>query len=307
MGDELAGIVNSIITGTPYNKSADSVMQIGVDVLPVFPKDTTDRNRTSPFAFTGNKFEFRMLGSSFSIACTNTFINTIVAESLRQFADELEGAENLNAAIAALVKKTFTDHQRIIFNGNNYSEEWVQEAERRGLLNLKNTPEALHYYVAEKNIRLFERHKVFSEKEVRSRYEILLENYSKVINIEALTMLDMAKKDIFPAVVNYGKELSETINAKKAACPDVVVDAETALLKKLSALTSCLYKKIAALDAALLDVKFHTEVEDCAKYYGSSVINAMNELRAVADELEVITAKSAWPFPSYGDMLFSIK
>ncbi len=307
LGDELAGIVNSIITGTPYNKSADSVMQIGVDVLPVFPKDTTDRNRTSPFAFTGNKFEFRMLGSSFSIACTNTFINTIVAESLRQFADELEGAENLNAAIAALVKKTFTDHQRIIFNGNNYSEEWVQEAERRGLLNLKNTPEALHYYVAEKNIRLFERHKVFSEKEVRSRYEILLENYSKVINIEALTMLDMAKKDIFPAVVNYGKELSETINAKKAACPDVVVDAETALLKKLSALTSCLYKKIAALDAALLDVKFHTEVEDCAKYYGSSVINAMNELRAVADELEVITAKSAWPFPSYGDMLFSIK
>ena len=307
LGDELAGIVNSIITGTPYNKSADSVMQIGVDVLPVFPKDTTDRNRTSPFAFTGNKFEFRMLGSSFSIACTNTFINTIVAESLRQFADELEGAENLNAAIAALVKKTFTDHQRIIFNGNNYSEEWVQEAERRGLLNLKNTPEALHYYVAEKNIRLFERHKVFSEKEVRSRYEILLENYSKVINIEALTMLDMAKKDIFPAVVDYGKELSETINAKKAACPDVVVDAETALLKKLSALTSCLYKKIAALDAALLDVKFHTEVEDCAKYYGSSVINAMNELRAVADELEVITAKSAWPFPSYGDMLFSIK
>ena len=307
LGDELAGIVNSIITGTPYNKSADSVMQIGVDVLPVFPKDTTDRNRTSPFAFTGNKFEFRMLGSSFSIACTNTFINTIVAESLRQFADELEGAENLNAAIAALVKKTFTDHQRIIFNGNNYSEEWVHEAERRGLLNLKNTPEALHYYVAEKNIRLFERHKVFSEKEVRSRYEILLENYSKVINIEALTMLDMAKKDIFPAVVDYGKELSETINAKKAACPDVVVDAETALLKKLSALTSCLYKKIAALDAALLDVKFHTEVEDCAKYYGSSVINAMNELRAVADELEVITAKSAWPFPSYGDMLFSIK
>ena len=307
LGDELAGIVNSIITGTPYNKSADSVMQIGVDVLPVFPKDTTDRNRTSPFAFTGNKFEFRMLGSSFSIACTNTFINTIVAESLRQFADELEGAENLNAAIAALVKKTFTDHQRIIFNGNNYSEEWVQEAERRGLLNLKNTPEALHYYVAEKNIRLFERHKVFSEKEVRSRYEILLENYSKVINIEALTMLDMAKKDIFPAVVDYGKEHSETINAKKAACPDVVVDAETALLKKLSALTSCLYKKIAALDAALLDVKFHTEVEDCAKYYGSSVINAMNELRAVADELEVITAKSAWPFPSYGDMLFSIK
>jgi len=307
LGDELTGIVNAIINDTPYNKAEASVMKIGVDALPVFSKDTTDRNRTSPFAFTGNKFEFRMLGSSFSIACTNVIINTTVAESLRLFADELENAENFNAAVAALIKRTFTEHQRIIFNGNNYSEEWKEEAARRGLLNLQTTPEALPHYVAQKNLDLFTTHKVYSEKEVRSRCEILLENYTKVINIEALTMLEMERKNILPAVVKFGKALSDAICSKRAVCAEIPVDAELTLLKKYSALTSDLFSKIEALDTAVLGMKDHTEVEDSARYCGAAVVSAMNALRVVTDELEVLTDKEIWPFPSYGDMLFSIK
>ncbi len=309
LGDELGGIVDSIISGKPYKGAKESLIQIGVDTLPVIPKDTTDRNRTSPFAFTGNKFEFRMLGSSSSISCPNIFLNTIVAESLRQFADELEKAskDNFNSAVSNLIKRTLTEHQRIIFNGNNYSSEWVEEAQRRGLLNLKTSAEALPYYIEEKNIQLFARHKVFTKKEVFSRYEILLDNYCKVINIEALTMLDMAKKDILPAVIAYSKDLSDTIISKKQVSLDLPSDAEETLLRKISSLTSSLYHKIEALDTALLGVKEYPKEDECAKYYSTIVLNSMNELRAVADELEVLTAKTYWPFPSYGDMLFSIQ
>lgn len=309
LGDELGGIVDSIISGKPYKGAKESLIQIGVDTLPDIPKDTTDRNRTSPFAFTGNKFEFRMLGSSSSISCPNIFLNTIVAESLRQFADELEKApkDNFNSAVSNLIRRTLTEHQRILFNGNNYSSEWVEEAQRRGLLNLKTSAEALPYYIEEKNIQLFARHKVFTKKEVFSRYEILLDNYCKVINIEALTMLDMTKKDILPAVIAYSKDLSDTILSKKQVSLDLPSDAEETLLRKISSLTSSLYHKVEALDAALLGVKEYPKEDECAKYYSTTVLNAMNELRAVADELEVLTAKSYWPFPSYGDMLFSIQ
>ena len=309
LGDELGGIVDSIISGAPYKGAEESTIQIGVDTLPDIPRDTTDRNRTSPFAFTGNKFEFRMLGSSSSISCPNIFLNTIVAESLRQFADELEKApkEDFNAAVSQLIKRTLTEHQRIIFNGNNYSEEWVKEAERRGLLNLKTTADALPYYIAEKNIQLFARHKVFTRTEVYSRYEILLENYCKVINIEALTMLDMVKKDILPAVIAYSRELSDTILSKKQIALDLPADAEEILLRKISGLTASLYRKVEELDAALLGVGEHPDRADCAKYYSTSVLYAMAGLREVADELETLTAKKYWPFPSYGEMLFSIQ
>ena len=309
LGDELGGIVDSIISGAPYKGAEESTIQIGVDTLPDIPRDTTDRNRTSPFAFTGNKFEFRMLGSSSSISCPNIFLNTIVAESLRQFADELEKApkEDFNAAVSQLIKRTLTEHQRIIFNGNNSSEEWVKEAERRGLLNLKTTADALPYYIAEKNIQLFARHKVFTRTEVYSRYEILLENYCKVINIEALTMLDMVKKDILPAVIAYSRELSDTILSKKQIALDLPADAEEILLRKISGLTASLYRKVEELDAALLGVGEHPDRADCAKYYSTSVLYAMAGLREVADELETLTAKKYWPFPSYGEMLFSIQ
>ncbi len=309
LGDELGGIVDSIISGAPYKGAEESTIQIGVDTLPDIPRDTTDRNRTSPFAFTGNKFEFRMLGSSSSISCPNIFLNTIVAESLRQFADELEKApkEDFNAAVSQLIKRTLTEHQRIIFNGNNYSEEWVKEAERRGLLNLKTTADALPYYIAEKNIQLFARHKLFTRTEVYSRYEILLENYCKVINIEALTMLDMVKKDILPAVIAYSRELSDTILSKKQIALDLPADAEEILLRKISGLTASLYRKVEELDAALLGVGEHPDRADCAKYYSTSVLYAMAGLREVADELETLTAKKYWPFPSYGEMLFSIQ
>ena len=294
--------MDSIISGAPYKGAEESTIQIGVDTLPDIPRDTTDRNRTSPFAFTGNKFEFRMLGSSSSISCPNIFLNTIVAESLRQFADELEKApkEDFNAAVSQLIKRTLTEHQRIIFNGNNYSEEWVKEAERRGLLNLKTTADALPYYIAEKNIQLFARHKVFTRTEVYSRYEILLENYCKVINIEALTMLDMVKKDILPAVIAYSRELSDTILSKKQIALDLPADAEEILLRKISGLTASLYRKVEELDAALLGVGEHPDRADCAKYYSTSVLYAMAGLREVADELETLTAKKYWPFPSYG-------
>ena len=232
-----------------------------------------------------------------------------MAESLRLFADELEKApkENFNAAVSQLIKRTLTEHQRIIFNGNNYSAQWVEEAERRGLLNLKTTADVLPYYIAEKNIQLFARHKVFTKTEVYSRYEILLENYCKVVNIEALTMLDMAKRDILPAVIGYSRELSDSILSKKQVSEDIPVEAEQTLLKKISSLTASLYHKIEDLDAALIGVKEHPEGDGCARYYSTAVLGAMHELRAVADELEVLTSKEYWPFPTYGDMLFSIQ
>lgn len=307
LGDELTAILDSIENGTAYNGCGRSEMEIGVHVLPHFPKDTTDRNRTSPFAFTGNKFEFRMLGSTLSIAGPNIVLNTIVAEELKQFADVLEKADDFKSALNTLIKKTIKEHKRIIFNGDGYSAEWPKEAEKRGLLNLKSTVDALPAFISEKNIKVFTDHKIFTETEVRSRYEILLETYGKVLNIEALTMVDMVKKDIIPAVSKYIASLAEEVNAKRAACGSVPCDMETSLIEKLSSLSSSMYKKLCALDNILLGVK------NCgggalatARYYHDSVFTAMQELRAVVDELEVNTAEEAWPFPTYGDLLFRI-
>ena len=307
VGEELADVLEAIENGHTYNGKEKVEMKIGVHTLPRFPKDTTDRNRTSPFAFTGNKFEFRMLGSAFSISEANTFLNTIVAEELSQFADELEGAASFTDALSALVKKTIREHKRIIFNGNNYSEDWVKEAEKRGLLNLKSTVEALPYLVADKNVKLFEKHRVFSSTELHSRYEIKTENYSKIISIEALAMLDIAKKDILPAVVSYVKELTETANAKKALSASLNCDAEQALIARLSSLCGSLYKKIEALDDALLKVKEARDAVAEARFYKDTVFASMQELRAVADELEMNTAEKYWPFPTYGDLLFSVR
>lgn len=309
LGDELEAVLNAIDEGVEYKSSGAGEMQTGVHVLPDFKKDTTDRNRTSPFAFTGNKFEFRMLGSNLSISGPNIIINTIVADELRIFADRLEKArdyEDFQAEIIAIVKETMKKHARIIFNGNNYSEEWVKEAERRGLLNLKSSAEAIPYFASQKSIDLFTRNKVFTEAEVRSRCEIMLENYCKVINIEALTMLDMAKKDITPAVFDYIKNLAKTVSLKKSIGMDVTEDAETVMISSLSKLANSLVAKTDALDSAVLNLDSDSSIEDQAKYFRNTVISAMQELRAVSDQLETMVGSQYWPFPCYGDMLFSI-
>ncbi|MDF2567053.1 MAG: glnA3-2 [Oscillospiraceae bacterium] len=306
LGDELTEILEAIDSGSAYEGRETSVMKIGVDVLPNFPKDTTDRNRTSPFAFTGNKFEFRMLGSTFSISGPNVILNTIVAEALSQFADTLEGVSDFTAALNDLIKSTIKTHKRIIFNGNNYADEWVKEAEARGLYNLKSTPEALPYFVSDKNVKLFLKHKVFTETELHSRYEILLEGYGKTINIEALTMLDMVKKDILPAAISYVKELADTVVAKKAISSSISSDAETQIIEKLSLLSSSLYKKTEELEQSLLDVKNCSSELELATYYKETVFVAMQELRAVADEIETLVGEKYWPYPTYGQLLFNV-
>ncbi|HBT66009.1 MAG TPA: glutamine synthetase type III [Ruminococcaceae bacterium] len=306
VGEELEAIIDAISNGNAYEQKDKQEMRIGVHVLPRFFKDTTDRNRTSPFAYTGNKFEFRMLGSSHSVSGPNTVLNTIVAEELSKFADILEHAENFESNVLELVSKTVTAHKRIIFNGNNYCNEWVDEAERRGLLNLKTTVDVLPSFIAEKNIRVFSKHKVFSEDEIYSRYEILLENYCKVLNIEALTMLDMVRKEILPAVISYIRRLSETALAKQQLIADVDCDVEKSLVSKLSSLSAILYKKIEFLSTALLDAKNFNELLECARFYKNTVLNSMQEARAVADEMELLTQESSWPFPSYSDLLFRI-
>ena len=307
LGEELGAILEAIENGTAYTGKEKEQMRIGVHVLPKFPKDTTDRNRTSPFAFTGNKFEFRMLGSSASIAEANVVINTAVAEELRIFADELEKSSDFESSLHDLILKVIKEHKRIIFNGNGYDESWIAESEKRGLLNLKSTPDALPYFISKKNIDLFTSHKVFSAAEMYSRYEIFLENYSKIISIEALTMLDMAKKDILPAVSAFGKMLSDTALSKKSLLPDMDCTYETELAKKLSDLTSEMYKLTGKLESVLIGAKEINNAEDLAKYYKNSVFKTMNELRIVADELETITAKNFWPYPSYSDLLFGVR
>ena len=306
LGDELTEILEALENDDTYDSKGKSYMEIGVHVLPTFTKDTTDRNRTSPFAFTGNKFEFRMLGSSINIACPNYVLNTIVAEELSQFADELEKAEDFTSAIASVIKKTIHEHKRIIFNGNNYSDEWVKEAEKRGLSNFKTTVDALPSFISEKSINLFKKHKIFSEAEVHSRYEILLENYSKVINIEALTMLDMVKKDIIPAVSNYTKMLAESANAKKSLSVSITCEMEENLIEKISVLGSCLLRKADNLDNAVMEAKNYIDLLECAQFYKDGVLGAMQELRAVADELEMLVGAKYWPFPTYGEILFSV-
>ena len=306
LGDELTEILKSIENDTAYICKEKSPMEIGVRVLPKFFKDTTDRNRTSPFAFTGNKFEFRMLGSAFSIAGANIVLNTIVAEELSQFADILENSSNFDEDLNTLIKNTIKSHNKIIFNGNNYSNDWVKEAEKRGLLNLKTTPDALPSFVNSKNVELFTKHHVLSETELYSRYEILLDNYSKTIHIEALTMIDLAKKEIIPAILGYQGEIAEIANNKKKLSSSIQCCLEENILNKISALGNSLYSKLEDLEKSVLDAKLHTEALDLAKYYREPVFMNMQQLRAVVDELETLVSKKYWTLPSYGELLFSV-
>ena len=306
IGTDLEKVLKCVEEDLPYNEETLKSLEIDVNVLPSFKKDTTDRNRTSPFAFTRNKFEFRMLGSTANIACPNTILNTIVAESLDYISDYLEGKDDLDKALNEVLKKILKEHKAIIFNGNNYAPEWVEEAESRGLLNLKSSAEALPHYTDEKNIKLFEKHGVYTKLELESRKEILLEKYCQTINIEALTMLEMVKKDIIPAICNYSKDLTQGALAKKNLSSDIDVSLETSLVSKISSLSACLSKKTAELDKVLLDAKDIEDSEELAKFYHDTVLSQMNEVRAIADELETIVGKGYWPFPTYTDLLFSV-
>ena len=307
LGDDLGELVDSIINDRDYVSKGKQKMRTGVDVLPDFMKDTSDRNRTSPFAFTGNKFEFRALGSSLNIACPNYMLNTMVAEELSEFYDELKDADDMDAAIKALVKKVFTEHQNIIFNGNNYAPEWVEEAERRGLLNLKSLPDAMEHFLDKKNIDLFVKNKICSADEIRARYEIELESYSKQINIEALTMIDMAKKNILPAVTSYVRDLTDTALAKKALSDAIPTSVEEDLITSLSNKLVCFSKKTAELEEAVIKASDYSDDNlKYAKYYRETVFALMQELRAVGDAMETETASEYWPYPSYGELLFGV-
>ena len=307
LGDDLGALVDAIISGTEYVSMGKVKMSTGVDVLPDFMKDNSDRNRTSPFAFTGNKFEFRALGSSANIACSNIMLNTMVAEELSQFYEELKDAEDMDTAVKALIKRTFTEHQAIIFNGNNYADEWVAEAEKRGLLNLKSLPDAMAHYIAEKNINLFEKNKIYSREEIYARYDIELENYAKHINIEALTMIDMAKKDMIPAVTAYVRELTDTALAKKALSDLIPTSVEEELVMSLSNKLVSFAKKTAELEEAVIKAsEFEGDNLKYAKYYREKVFSVMQELRAVGDAMETETSAEYWPYPSYGDMLYGV-
>ena len=307
LGDELTAILHAIETGTVYGGTLRVNMEIGVNVLPSFTKDTTDRNRTSPFAFTGNKFEFRSLGSQLNIACPNIMLNTIIADELEQFADELEGKEDFNGALNALIKRVIKEHKRIIFNGDGYADAWKAEAAKRGLTNLPTTVDALPHYTDEKNVKLFTKHKIYTEVEMQSRQDIILETYAKTINIEALTASDMVKRDILPAVSSYVAELASGVATKKAISDDIPCEAELDIIKRLSGLQDCAYKKLAALDNAIIGVKEVGEDPiEGATYYKDSVITAMTELRAVVDEMETLVSSDYWPYPSYGDLMFRV-
>ena len=306
LGDDLDALVHSIINGEDYHSHKAARMQTGVDVLADFKKDNSDRNRTSPFAFTGNKFEFRALGSSVNIGCPNYMLNTMVAEELKGFYEALKDADDLDAAIKALIKETLTAHQRIIFNGDNYSDEWVKEAERRGLLNMKSLPEALAHFLDQKNIDLFVNNNIITEQELRARYEIDLETYSKQINIEALTMLDMARKNIAPAVSAFTTSLADSILSKKAVSDAVPTKAEEELLISLSSKLESFCKLIAQLQEEVSKASSVTDNAEEADYYNKYVIPKMNELREVGDQMEAETAAEYWPYPSYAELLFSV-
>ena len=306
LGDELTEILEAIETETPYGAKEKELMRIGVHTLPKFPKDTTDRNRTSPFAFTGNKFEFRMLGSSASVSDPNVVINTAVAEVLKQFADELENADNFETALHDLIKRVIKAHKRIVFNGNGYDDKWLKEAEKRGLLNLKTTPDALPYFVSERNVALFTSHGVYTEREMHSRLEILLKSYCNLINIEAKTMADMAKKEILPAVSEYSQLLSSTILSKKSVCEDLDCTYEREMLEEISSLTAEAYKQVKALEKALAAGKKCADARTLANHYKDKVLPIMKKLRIAADGLENVVSEEYWPMPTYGDLLFDI-
>lgn len=307
LGDELYSILEAIKDDKPYNGTLKESMKIGVDVLPPFFKDTTDRNRTSPFAFTGNKFEFRMVGSTMSISGPNFVLNTVVGKELKEFADILEKSEDFNSDLHDVIVKTIKEHERILFNGNGYDDSWIEEAEKRGLCNLKTTPDCLPYFLSDRNVSLFTESGVLTKAEIESRYDITLENYCKVIGIEAATMLDMAKKEILPAVTAYTKELADTANSKKSFISNCECSYEEEMISKLSDLILKLYSGVSVLEDKLNKT---SEIEDITKlsvYYKDIIIPAMDDVREPADKLEVITAKKYWPFPTYGDLLFGVR
>ena len=305
LGEELEEILEAIEKDEPYGGKEKELIKVGVHALPKFPKDTTDRNRTSPFAFTGNKFEFRMLGSSASISGANVVINTAVAESLRQYADALEGSTDFENDLHELIRSVIRKHKRIIFSGNGYGDEWVREAEKRGLLNLPTTPDCVPHYLAMKNVELFARHMVYTEIELAARYKMKLDNYCKVLHIEALTMLDMARQDILPAVSAFAKELCDTATAKNALGVEAVYETETAAM--VSKLTTAVLTEVRTLEKASDDAEELADVLTRACAYKDNVLSAMSVLRESVDELETLTARKYWPYPNYGDLLFSVK
>ena len=308
LGDELTAVLDAIENDAPYSGTEKTVLKLGVHVLPKFTRDTTDRNRTSPFSFTGNKFEFRMVGSSDSIACANIMLNASMAETLKEFADKLEGASDFETALHDLIKETIKAHKRIIFNGNGYDDAWIKEAtEKRGLLNLRTTPDALATILEKKNVDMLTSLKVFSEAEIRSRYEICLENYCKTVNIEGLTMVDMARKEILPAVEAYLRDLSGTVAAKAAAVPGLACKYEKGIITKLSTLVDEIDDAAEALDSTLVRLKAVPDVTDAAYVIRDVVLQKMAELRVVCDEAETLTAAKYWPFPTYGDLLFGVR
>ncbi len=305
VGEELEGILEAIEKDEPYDTKEKDVMKVGVHVLPRFAKDTTDRNRTSPFAFTGNKFEFRMPGSALSISGPNVVLNTAVAEELRQFADELEEAADFNSALHELIKKTIREHKRIIFNGNGYDDEWLEEAARRGLANLRTTPDTLPAFISEKSVSLFQTHKVFTKEEIEARYEILLENYCKVLSIEANTMLDMARREILPAASEYSSSLASAAVTKKAMNPAAAVGYEEKTSLRISDLTSDMLTKAEELEDELMKAKSRGDTTEEAVYFKDHVLPAMNALRIDGDALETVTSREYWPYPTYGEMLIT--
>ncbi|MBR3620490.1 MAG: glutamine synthetase type III, partial [Clostridia bacterium] len=306
MGDELNEILDAIEKGTAYDQKEKALMKVGVHVLPKFPKDSTDRNRTSPFAFTGNKFEFRMLGSASTISSANTVLNTIVAESLRSYADRLENSSDFEEDLHKLIRKTIKDHKRIIFNGNGYDDDWIKEAENRGLLNLKTTPDALNALLSQKNIELFEFHKVFSKTELEARYEVYMENYCKTINIEGLTASEMAMRGVLPSISSYIKHLSETVIARKEVTFKETPCYEELVIKRLTGICTDVYNLTLSLDDKLGTAKDVKNIKDKAEVYKTAIISLMDKIRKLVDEAERITASEFWPYPSYGKMLFSI-
>ena len=306
LGTELTDILEAIEKDEPYGVKEKELLRVGVHTLPKFPKDTTDRNRTSPFAFTGNKFEFRMLGSSASISGSNTVINTAVAEVLRQFADELENAPDFEKGLHDLIQRVIKTHKRIIFNGNGYDDTWLAEAKERGLLNLKTTPDALPYFISEKSVALFTTHKVYTERELRSHYNILTRSYCNLVGIEAKTMVDMTKKDILPAVSEYSQVVGNTILTKRAVCESLNCVYETEMIERISALTAEAYASVQTLETALERAKTLDGVDKLAVHYRDEILPTMNALRGAVDELERIVSAEYWPMPTYGDLLFGV-
>ncbi|MDO4379533.1 MAG: glutamine synthetase III [Clostridia bacterium] len=307
LGSDLSEILDAIENDEHFDPKQKELMRIGVHTLPKFPKDTTDRNRTSPFAFTGNKFEFRMLGSASSISCANTVLNTSVAEELKQFADELEGSKDFEADLHDLIKRTIKEHKRIIFNGDGYDDSWIAEAEKRGLKNLKTTPDALAHMLDVKNVKLFTDHKVLTVPEITARHEVRLENYCKVINIEALTMLDMVRKDILPAMSDFSCELADGAAKKAAFMPEADCTYEKETVKSVSALIGAAFRAVRKLEEDLLSSKSIEDFTELADFYKTKILDDMRVLRISVDEIETIAPKEKWPYPSYGELLFSVR